>query len=78
MGFLGDRYGTIYNFDTSVPHDLQWVKGCPKGLSITELEMYAGALNENKVKEKKALFYIRDNSFLRYSIYYYFKIEFKL
>ncbi|KAG8194867.1 hypothetical protein JTE90_029160 [Oedothorax gibbosus] len=64
IGILGDRYGTMYNFDTNVPQDLEWVKDCPQGLSITEFEMYAGALNEDKLKENKAMFYIRDNSFL--------------
>ncbi|GIY87685.1 hypothetical protein CDAR_118681 [Caerostris darwini] len=63
IGILGDRYGTIYNFDPPDSPDLQWVKEYPHGLSITELEMYAGALKEKSIK-KKAFFYIRNNSFL--------------
>ncbi|GIX90683.1 telomerase protein component 1 [Caerostris extrusa] len=39
IGILGDRYGTIYNFDPPDSPDLQWVKEYPHGLSITELEI---------------------------------------
>ncbi|GFS98071.1 telomerase protein component 1 [Nephila pilipes] len=64
IGLIGDRYGTIYNFDSPEAPELQWVKEYPKGLSITELEMHAGALRENKLKEKRAFFYFRDNVFM--------------
>lgn len=64
IGIIGERYGTIYNFDPPDAPELQWVKEHPKGLSITELEMYAGALRENKLKEKRAHFYFRNNSFM--------------
>ncbi|GFY54195.1 telomerase protein component 1 [Trichonephila inaurata madagascariensis] len=64
IGIIGERYGTIYNFDAPDAPELQWVKEHPKGLSITELEMYAGALRENKLKEKRAFFYFRNNSFM--------------
>ncbi|KAF8790953.1 Telomerase protein component 1 like protein [Argiope bruennichi] len=66
IGILGDRYGTIFNYDPPDSPELQWVKDYPRGLSITELEMHAGALREDKLLKKKAFFYIRNNSFLNF------------
>lgn len=66
VGLIGERYGTIYEFDPPDDRALKWVKDCSPGLSITELEMHAAALRRPKVAEKKAFFYFRDNSFIRY------------
>ncbi|GBL79074.1 Telomerase protein component 1 [Araneus ventricosus] len=62
IGMLGERYGTIFNYDPPDSPELQWVKDYPRGLSITELEMHAGALRADKLLKKKAFFYIRNNT----------------
>ncbi|XP_035227346.1 telomerase protein component 1-like, partial [Stegodyphus dumicola] len=62
IGILGERYGTIFKFETPDSPELKWVQDYPSGLSVTELEVHAGALREPKLSERKSFFYFRDNS----------------
>ena len=61
IGILGQRYGwcpTEYSVPESVEYD--WIRHYPKGRSITELEMYHGALADPDKVTGKAFFYFRD------------------
>jgi len=63
LGLLGERYGWVPT-DYGLPDAPQfdWVKKFPKGRSITELEMWYGALLNPAAAQ--ALFYFRDPSFM--------------
>ncbi|XP_021002765.2 telomerase protein component 1 isoform X3 [Parasteatoda tepidariorum] len=64
IGLLGQRYGSVYTYGTPDCPELQWVKDYPQSLSITELEMHAGALRPEKLANKRAFFYFRKSNFL--------------
>jgi telomerase protein component 1 len=63
IGFVGSRYGWCPPGEYPVPQDderFAWVREYPTGRSITELEMYRGAvMNSNP----HAFFYFRDADF---------------
>lgn len=66
VGIIGERYGSVYSFDPPDDPDLCWVKDCPPGSSITELEIHAAALhNSRKASQGKAFFYFRNSNFIR-------------
>lgn len=53
------------NSDLPDGPEFDWLKDHPQGASLTELEMYAGALRNPKQAKGHAFFYIRNNSFIR-------------
>ncbi|XP_011406078.1 PREDICTED: telomerase protein component 1-like [Amphimedon queenslandica] len=61
IGILGQRYGWCPG-EYSVPdsEEYDWIRDYPKGRSITELEMYHGALADPDKVAGKAFFYFRD------------------
>jgi hypothetical protein len=62
IGLLGKRYGWCPE-QYALPDEpaYEWVKKVPKGRSVTELEMWHGALRNPKATQ--ALFYFRDDEF---------------
>ena len=63
IGLLGQRYGWCpdeYSAPNSEEYD--WIRDYPKGRSITELEMYHGALSDPDKVTGKAFFYFRDKA----------------
>ena len=65
IGLLGQRYGWCpeeYNVPNTEQYD--WIREYPKGRSITELEMFHGALSDPDKVTGKAFFYFRDKSVL--------------
>lgn len=64
LGILGNRYGWCPE-EYVVPDEpaFEWVKKVPKGRSVTELEMWHGALRNPSVS--KAHFYLRDPAFVQ-------------
>ncbi len=63
IGLLGERYGLRLD-EYKLPDEprYHWAKNYPKGRSVTELEMYYGALRN--AQDTEAFFYMRDNSFI--------------
>ena len=61
IGLLGQRYGWVPE-EYHVPNDpeFDWLKSLPKNKSITEVEMYHGALSNTDKAANKAFFYFRD------------------
>ncbi|XP_064601394.1 LOW QUALITY PROTEIN: telomerase protein component 1-like [Liolophura sinensis] len=65
IGLLGERQGWVpLNFDLPDDPEFDWLKDHPQGASLTELEMYAGALRNPKQAKGHAFFYVRNNSFI--------------
>ena len=65
IGMLGQRYGWVQ--DKYMVPDLEeydWIREYPTHRSITELEMYHGALADPEKAMKKAFFFFRDKAFL--------------
>lgn len=63
IGFVGSRYGWCPPGQYPVPVDddrFEWIREYPQGRSITELEMYSGAMMN---KNPHAFFYFRDVNF---------------
>ena len=65
IGMLGQRYGWVQGKYT-VPdlEEYDWIREYPTDRSITELEMYHGALADPEKAMKKAFFFFRDKAFL--------------
>ncbi|KAL4232139.1 hypothetical protein ACF0H5_009714 [Mactra antiquata] len=66
IGMLGERYGWVPNkYEVPDTAEYEWVRKYPAGASVTELEMQAAALNNNKLSEMKdrAFFFLRDSKF---------------
>ena len=64
LGMLGERYGWLP--DRHALPDLpefDWVRDYPAGASVTELEMFAGALSKTDEARERAFFYMRDSGF---------------
>ncbi|KAG1680650.1 Telomerase protein component 1 [Nymphon striatum] len=69
IGMLGERYGWIPDVQ-DLPNDptFDWVKDCPSGTSVTELEMYAAGIFDESQKHKhknNTFFFIRDSTFIK-------------
>ncbi|KAK3603040.1 hypothetical protein CHS0354_037788 [Potamilus streckersoni] len=66
IGILGERCGWVPD-EYIVPNtsEFDWVREYPKGASVTELEIYLGALSDLNEKKEKAFFYFRDSTFER-------------
>lgn len=63
IGLVGSRYGWTPDKYVVPDHDrFDWVKEYPEGRSVTELEMYLGAV---KNKNPHAFFYFRSQAFLK-------------
>eukprot|EP00005_Dracoamoeba_jomungandri_P014410 CAMPEP_0174272484 /NCGR_PEP_ID=MMETSP0439-20130205/51414_1 /TAXON_ID=0 /ORGANISM="Stereomyxa ramosa, Strain Chinc5" /LENGTH=2345 /DNA_ID=CAMNT_0015363075 /DNA_START=11 /DNA_END=7048 /DNA_ORIENTATION=+ len=63
LGILGERYGwTPPSYKVSNEPRFYWTKNYPQGRSITELEMYYGALKHPE--DSESFFYFRDPSFM--------------
>ena len=65
VGILGERFGWIpnkYKVDDDVNGAFDWLKGMPKGCSMTELEM-RGFLR-NPENHNRAVFLFRDPDFI--------------
>eukprot|EP01090_Pellita_catalonica_P022069 TRINITY_DN8444_c0_g1_i1.p1 TRINITY_DN8444_c0_g1~~TRINITY_DN8444_c0_g1_i1.p1 ORF type:complete len:910 (+),score=188.39 TRINITY_DN8444_c0_g1_i1:83-2812(+) len=62
LGILGDRYGwTPGTYQVSDDPRMRWVRNYPQDRSVTELEMYYGALRDPDLTQ--GFFYFRDSSF---------------
>ncbi|XP_021378535.1 telomerase protein component 1-like [Mizuhopecten yessoensis] len=64
LGILGERYGWIpekYVVPDTAEYD--WVRDSKPGLSVTEMEMYAGALSQPQEAQQSAFFFLRDSQF---------------
>ncbi|KAH3757178.1 telomerase protein component 1 [Pelomyxa schiedti] len=58
IGLVGNRYGWVPNEYTVPDHErFDWVKSYPVGRSVTELEMYSGAIKDSN---PHAFFYFRN------------------
>ena len=66
ISLLGQRYGFVpdtYEVPDSPEYD--WVRDYPTGRSITELEIFHGALSDPEKVAEKAFFYFRNGAVLR-------------
>ncbi|XP_033757244.1 LOW QUALITY PROTEIN: telomerase protein component 1-like [Pecten maximus] len=64
LGILGERYGWIpekYIVPDTAEYD--WVRESKPGMSVTEMEMYAGALSQPQESQQTAFFFLRDSQF---------------
>jgi len=64
LGILGRRYGwTPDKYMVPDTPEYDWVRNYPKGASVTEIEMMAGALMNPREMIDRAFFFLRDTSF---------------